>query len=208
MEEQFRLAQHKKFAASSEALPGQGELFDEAESVDDAVDDAVEEESETSAEQEASRRNKRTKPKRKPLPANLPRETEVLEFVPAKVKVIETVRPKYACRQCEKQDDGSREQSPVKQASVAPAIIPKGIATPSLLSQIITSKYQYSLPLYRQEALFMQHGIELSRKTMADWVLKSAEALIPFCLLLRQILLKQPVIHADDKFVGNEFEHA
>ena len=231
MEEQFRLAQHKKFAASSEALPGQGELFDEAES----VDDAVEEESETSAEQEASRRNKRTKPKRKPLPANLPRETvvldlaeedkhchccghalhqigedraEKLEFVPAKVKVIETVRPKYACRQCEKQDDGSREQSPVKQASVAPAIIPKGIATPSLLSQIITSKYQYSLPLYRQEALFMQHGIELSRKTMADWVLKSAEALIPFCLLLRQILLKQPVIHADDKFVGNEFEHA
>jgi len=224
LEELFRLAQHKKFGASSEAHSGQGELFDEAES----VDEVAEETTQAPAEQDVIRSYKRNKPKRKPLPANLPRETvvldlaeedkicdccghalhqigedraEKLEFVPAKVKVIETVRPKYACRQCEKQDDGSREQSPIKQASVAPAIIPKGIATPSLLSQIITSKYQYSLPLYRQEALFMQHGIELSRKTMADWVLKCAEALVPFCLLLRQILLKQPVVHADETTV-------
>ena len=47
----------------------------------------------------------------------------------------------------------------------------------------------------------MQHGIELSRKTMADWVLKCAEALAPFCLLLRQIQLKQPVIHGDETTV-------
>ena len=200
LEEQFRLAQHKKFGTSSEAYPGQGELFDEVESVDDVAEETIQ----APVEQDVIRSYKRNKPKRKPLPANLPRETvvldlaeedkicdccghalhqigedraEKLEFVPAKVKVIETVRPKYACRQCEKQDDGSREQSQIKQAPVAPAIIPKGIATPSLLGQIITSKYQYSLPLYRQESLFMQHGIELSRKTMADWVLKCAEAL-------------------------------
>jgi transposase len=50
---------------------------------------------------------------------------------------------------------------------------------PSLLAQIISRKYQYGLPLYRQEALFKQYGIELTRKTMSDWMLKSAAACSP-----------------------------
>lgn len=124
----------------------------------------------------------RNKPKRKPLPKDLPREvvvhdiadedkvcdscqgelhkigedkSEKLEFIPAQVKVIEHVRPKYSCKACEQ--DGTCNQ--VKQAPVPSSVIPKGYATPSLLSQIITSKYQYGLPLYRQETMFKQYGI-------------------------------------------------
>ncbi|QDO86619.1 transposase [Shewanella psychropiezotolerans] len=52
--------------------------------------------------------------------------------------------------------------------------MPKGIATPSLLSQIITAKYQYHMPLYRQETQFKQWGIHLSRRTMSDWMMKSS----------------------------------
>lgn len=99
--------------------------------------------------------------------------SEKLEFIPAKVKVIEHVRPKYACRECEK----SGTSNSVKQAPVPKSIIPKGYATPSLVSQIIISKYQYGLPLYRQESMFKQYGIELSRKTMADWMMRSGDIL-------------------------------
>lgn len=208
--EQFRLAQQKAFGASGETHPGQGQLFDEAES------EELAEESEPSTVEGHTR----NKPKRKPLPADLPREvivldipdedkvcrcggtlhkigedrSERLEFIPARVKVIETVRPKYVCRCSEKED----EQAEIKQAPVPPAVIPKGIATPSLLSQIVTSKYQYGLPLYRQESMFKQYGIDLSRKTMADWMIRCSETLEVLYTLLRQILLQQSVIQADE----------
>jgi len=211
LEEQFRLAQQKQFGASSEAHPGQGELFNEAEEL--AVE-VIEPEQETIE-------YTRNKPKRKPLPKDLPREviihdipdedkvcegcsgklhkigedkSEKLEFIPAKVKVIEHVRPKYGCRECEKSGTENR----IKQAPVPNSVIPKGYATPSLLSQIITSKYQYGLPLYRQEAMFKQVGIELSRKTMADWMMRCSDLLAPLYDRLHELILKQSVIQADE----------
>lgn len=212
--EQFRLAQQKQFGASSEAHPGQGQLFNETEEVAEQAQIEAEEEKQTISYE-------RKKPTRKPLPKDLPREvvvhdiadedkicdccghelhkmgedkSEKLEFVPAKIKVIEHIRPKYSCRHCEQTNITSN----IKQAPVPTSVIPKGIATASLLSQIITSKYQYGLPLYRQESLFKQYGIELSRKTMADWMIKSAALLAILYDLLREILLKQAVIQADE----------
>ena len=210
LEEQFRIAQHKQFGKSTEGHPGQGELFNEAEEL------VVE--SETAEETMSYTRKKAT---RKPLPKDLPREVivhdisdeektcdccsgelhrigedkaETLQFIPAQVKVIEHVRPKYACRTCEK----GGISNTIKQAPVPHSVIPKGYATPSLLSQIITSKYQYGLPLYRQEAMFKQHGIELNRKTMADWIIRCAALFKPLYEQLRQHLLKQAVIAADE----------
>ncbi|MFQ3236794.1 MAG: transposase [Paraglaciecola sp.] len=98
----------------------------------------------------------RKQPKRKPLPKDLPREvvhdtakedkvcaccngelhkigakkSDKLKFIPTQVKVIEHVRPNYACSSCEK--DGT--QNKIKQAPVPASIIPKGYGTPSLLS--------------------------------------------------------------------------
>lgn len=218
LEEQFRLAQQARFGTKSEGYPGQGELFNEVEELVELI----------VSEQETIEYT-RNKPKRKPLPKDLPREvvvhdiadedkvcdscqgelhkigedkSEKLEFIPAQVKVIEHVRPKYSCKACEQ--NGTCNQ--VKQAPVVPSVIPKGYATPSLLSQIITSKYQYGLPLYRQESMFKQYGIELSRKTTADWMMKSADILQRLYDRLRQHLLKQSVIHADEttlKVVGD-----
>lgn len=211
--EQWRLAQQKQFGKSSEVSPGQGELFDETTA---DLDDNVDTGSDTQTVSYT-----RTKPKRKPLPKDLPRETvlldiaesdkvceccqgerhrlgedrsEKLEFIPAQLKVIETVRPKYACRVCEK----TGIKNPIQQAAMPPSMIPKGIATPSLLSQIITGKFQYSLPLYRQEAMFKQYGIELSRRTMSDWMKKCSDALQPLYDRLHSILLEQPVVQADE----------
>ena len=167
LEEQFRLAQQQRFGAQSESHPAQGDLFNEAEAELDVIEDVV----------ESIPTTVKKKPVRQKLPKDLEREviihdlseeeksrdccgnqlhqmgesrSEKLEFIPAKVKVIEHVRLKYSCRTCEK--EGIRTK--VKSAAVPPSPIPKGIATPSLLSQIMTSKYQYALPLYRQESLF------------------------------------------------------
>ncbi len=209
--EQFRLAQQKQFGKSSEANLGQGDLFNEAEKlVDEIVEPEVEAISYT-----------RNKPKRKPLPEDLPREvivhdipesekvcdccngelhkigedkSEQLKFIPAVVKVIEHRRPKYSCRACEKNETKVQ----IKIAPVPATPIPKSFATPSLLSQIITSKYQFSLPLYRQEALFKQHGIELNRKTMSEWMIKCSTLFKPIIDRLREHLLQQSVIQADE----------
>ena len=210
--EQFRLAQQKQFGKSAEGFVGQGELFNEAEEVTVSVEAEPLEISYT-----------RSKPTRKPLPKDLPREqvihdiddkscaccggelhkigedtAEKLEFIPAQVKVIEHIRPKYACRDCDK----SGTRSKIKQQPMPAMPINKGIATASLLSQLITSKYQYGLPLYRQESLFKQYGIELSRQTMSDWVIKSATLFTQLVERLKVELLKQPVLNADETTVN------
>lgn len=216
LEEQFRLARHKQFAASTEASSGQGELFNEVEAENDAPDLSQEETVETE-----DIRYTRNKGKRAALPKDLPREevlhdipdedkicpccasalhkigeerSEQLAFIPAQIKVLEHVRPKYACRQCEKNET----TTPIVIAPVPSSPIPKSIATPSLLSQIIVHKYQFALPLYRQEALFKQYGINLNRKTLSRWMIRCAELLEPVLECLKQHLKAQPVIHADE----------
>ena len=208
--EQFRLAQQRMFGTKNEAYPGQGELFDESDSVE-----------EVSSPEQENISYTRNKPTRQALPKDLPREvvvhdlsaedkscdacghglhkmgedkSEQLEFIPAQVKVIEHVRLKYSCRACEKNAD----KTPVKVAALPKAPIPKSIATPSLLSQIITNKFQYALPLYRQESMFKQHGIELNRKTMSEWMMRCAELFKPIIERLHEALLTQGVIHADE----------
>ncbi|MFT5760616.1 MAG: transposase [Alteromonadaceae bacterium] len=104
--------------------------------------------------------------------------SEKLEFVPAHIKVIETIRPKYAYKECEKTGVANH----IKTAPMPPTPIPKGIATASLLSQLITAKYQYGLPLYRQESMFNDYGISLSRQTMSDWLMRCSELLMPHCV--------------------------
>ncbi len=209
--EQFRLAQQRQFGKSGEAANQLG-LFNESEETDTAAADESEADTETIT-------YTRHKPKRKPLPAHLPRETvvhdiedkscdccghdlhrigeetsEQLEFIPAQVKVVEHVRPKYGCRHCERNGTEVR----IKIAPVPKSPIPKSIATASLLAQVITSKYQYALPLYRQEQMFRQFDIDLNRKTLAEWMMRCGDLLEPLYQRLKDRLLQQSVIQADE----------
>ena len=214
--ERYEVEKRRYYGAKSEQSPGAGETFNEAEESLDEADKALLNETSESAPETL-----KNKPKRKPLPKELPRDvvtidlpdedkqcdccqgqlhrigesrSEKLEFVPAHIKVIETVRPKYACRACER----TGTQNNIKVAPMPATLIPKGIATASLLSQIISAKYQYGLPLYRQETMFNEFGIELSRKTMSDWIMRSSDLFAPLYDKLKDTLLKQPVLHADE----------
>jgi len=121
-------------------------------------------------------------------------EREELELIPAHVQVTRYVREKYGCRCCEQHGTVSS----VKVAPPVPALFAKSYATPSLVAQIIINKFQFALPLYRQEALFAGLDILLSRQTQSQWLLRVAECLKPLRALMHAALLAQDVIFADE----------
>ena len=208
-EEQHRLSQHKRFGASSERYEGQGQLFNEAEALADE-EPAEEQENQTVPA------HTRKKPKRRSLADNgtLPRIIEnidlpecekqcrcglhrfkmdeeisyKLKVEPAKVQIVEYHRHKYACA-CE---DG------IKTAPMPKTAIPKSIATPELLAWVITNKYCDALPLYRQGFILKRLGVEISRAVMADWMIKCSELLECLYEALRQRMVKQPCLQADE----------
>ena len=91
--------------------------------------------------------------------------TERLHVVPAKLQVIVTVRPKYACRKCE---EG------VTQAPAPAHLIEGALPTEGMLAHVLVSKFADHLPLYRQSQIYARSGIELHRSTLADWVGKAS----------------------------------
>ena len=118
--------------------------------------------------------------------------SEQLEFTPAVLKVLQHVRPKYACKSCE---EG------VKIAPVPVVILPKSIATPGLLAHILACKFEDHLPLYRQEQIWQRLGVELPRATLCNWVLKCGELFVPLVELLKEELLERNYVHADETTV-------
>jgi transposase len=155
----------------------------------------------------------RTRPCRKPLPAHLPREertldapgphcpccggglhaigesvSEQLDWVPAQLRVLRTVRPKFACRACAR----------VVQAPAPERPIAGGLATPALLAQVLVSKYADHTPLYRQAQIMARHGVELERSTLAGWVGGACWWLEALHDRLRQDVLASDHLFADD----------
>ncbi|WP_146851828.1 IS66 family transposase, partial [Acidomonas methanolica] len=84
---------------------------------------------------------------------------EILEFIAAKLKVVETARLKKSCRQCETMVQPEAPSRPV----------PRGMAGPGLLAHILVSKFDDHLPLYRQAEIFARQGVEIPRSTLIDW---------------------------------------
>jgi transposase len=115
--------------------------------------------------------------------------TKILEHVPSKLEVHEHVRPKYACRYCK---NGVASPPPPQRP------IARGIAGPGLIAQIVVSKFGDHLPLYRQEDIFVRHGLHIARSTLCDWVSTAAEILQPFYELQRRLVVQSAVMWTDD----------
>lgn len=222
LQEQFRLAQLKRFAPSSEKLGAQGCLFNEAEQ--DAVSFA--QESEQDAEAEATDDTKVTGKKRgrKPLPAHLKRvrvehdlpesdkvcgcchgalhrmgeeTSEQLNIIPATVEVLQHVRFKYGCRQCDRHGESSK----ILTSPMPPQPIPGSIASASTVATVLTAKYADGTPLYRLHDAFLRGEVDVARGTMANWVIKSGLLFAPLFEALRRELLRNAFIHGDETTV-------
>ena len=156
---------------------------------------------------------KAARPARRPLPEHLPRETqrhepqqqacpdcggtlrhlgedvsEMLEYVPARFKVIRHVRPKLSCPHCER----------IVQAPAPSRPIDRGLAGPGLLAHVLVAKYSDHLPLYRQVEIYGREGIALERSTLADWVGACSAGMEPLVEALRRYVLDCGKLHADD----------
>lgn len=114
--------------------------------------------------------------------------SERLEYVPASLEVIEEACQKYACA----------KGCTVVTAAKPAAPIEKGMAGPGLLAHVAVSKYGDHLPLHRQEAIFGRQGVELSRKTMCDWMRRCAELVRPVFDLMKERVLSSKVLQTDD----------
>jgi transposase len=155
----------------------------------------------------------RSKPGRKPLPAHLPRErvvvpgptecgccgskrlaklsedvTERLEVVPRQWKVVQIVREKFTCRDCET----------ISQAPAPFSVLPRGFAGPSLLAMIVFEKYGQHQPLNRQSERYAREGIDLSLSTLADQVGGCAALLRPLYELIRAHVFAGDRVHGDE----------
>ena len=96
--------------------------------------------------------------------------TERLEIIPAQVRVIVTVRPKYACRSC---SDG------VTQAAAPAHIIEGGLPSEGAIAYVLVAKYADFLPLYRLSQILMRSDLDIHRSTLAGWVGKASFHLAP-----------------------------
>ena len=194
-------------------------LLDQLEmQLEDAEADATEDElaAERSALPTSVKAFERRRPVRKPFPEHLPRErvviaapancpccgstklsklgedvTETLEVVPRQWKVIQTVRERFSCRQCET----------ISQPPAPFHVTPRGFAGPNLLAMILFEKFGQHQPLNRQSERYAREGIDLSLSTLADQVGACATALSPLHVLIERHVLAAERLHGDDTTV-------
>jgi transposase len=210
--EQYKAQLHKlrrmKFGQSSEALDAQ------IHQLELRLEDLEEGEAAAKAPTSSSRpRPERRQPVRRPLPEHLPREevihpagdvcpgcggthfsklgedvTDVLDKIPARLKVVRHIRPKLSCRACET----------IIQAPAPDLPIEKGRPGAGLIANVVTSKYLDGLPLYRQSAILAREGIEIERATLADWVGHAAWWVSPLAVMIGAYVMAAEIIHTDD----------
>ena len=112
----------------------------------------------------------------------------MLEYVPARFKVIRTVRPKLSCACC----------SRIVQEPAPNRPIDRGLAGPGLLAHVLVAKYADHLPLYRQAEIYAREGVELDRSTLADWVGGASRTLRPLVEALKRYVLSAEKLHGDE----------
>jgi transposase len=199
-----------QFGRSSEKLDAQ---IEQLELVLEDLEEGEAARPASAAQRESGQpRRERRQPVRRPLPDHLPREeivhhpgsvcpgcggsrfskisedvTEVLEKIPARLKVIRHIRPKLSCRSCER----------IVQAPTPDLPIEKGRPGPGLVANVVVGKYLDGLPLYRQSAILAREGIAI-RATLADWVGHVAWWVMPLAELIGAQVMAAPVIHTDD----------
>jgi transposase len=203
------------------------EAFDQNEALDDLIDDKLQEVAlgETQAETQAETQNlpqsplpapkKKTGPK-KDFPSYLPRvykyytltpeellttegfrftkigevRAQEVIFIPEQVMVVINVREQYACK--------GREELGIKTAPAPERIFSGGYASSSLVAHVLTQKYLYHIPLYRQEEAFKQLEIPIRRASMCSWVMKAGEIFQPLVDVLKETIQATSYIHADE----------
>ena len=112
-----------------------------------------------------------------------------LKFIPARFEVVEETTYVYACPKC----------GTMKRPRKDPSLLKGSVATPSLVAGIMNAKYVNGMPLARQEREFARYNLNLSTKTMANWIILCAKRYLqPIYDLMREEFLRSRYIHCDE----------
>jgi len=199
--------------STADVSPDQRMLFNEAE-----VLAAIAAADEKAGTQSVDAHERTLKPGRKAIPEKFPRQqvihdipesekvcpidgtplkrigeeiSEQYEYTPPKLIVIQHVRPKYA--------SGCDHSDGVKVAAVPLQLLPKSMASPSLLAHITTAKFVDGLPLTRQAKQFERLGLDIGAGTMGTWMNRiGGEKVVPIINLMNEAMLEEPYIHCDE----------
>ena len=214
-EAQYRLHQNKLFGSSSEKTsPDQLSIFNEAESESkpEAPEPTVEEITYNRKKKQGHREEMIKDLPVEIIEYHLPEEEQEcdcgaelhimskeirkeLKVLPAQVSVVEHVQYVYSCRNCEKNDIKTN----VKTAKMPKPPIPKSIASSSAIAYVMSEKFVKSIPLYRQEQEWQRLGVEISRQTMANWMIQSSDRWLKIIYnRMKEHLLQKRILHADE----------
>ena len=123
--------------------------------------------------------------------------SETLQYIPAKLYAEQIHRLKYACRCCEGTADEGIKPT-VRIAPVEPSMIPRSIASASLLSNIFVFKFEDHMPYNRQEKQFKRIGVTICRQDMANWQQQAYKKLIPLLNIFEETVKRGPIIRMDE----------
>ncbi|WP_133140982.1 IS66 family transposase [Legionella maceachernii] len=121
--------------------------------------------------------------------------TEQLDVVPQMTFRVVHIRKKYACKACEET---------IRLAKFPKQPIDKAIASAGLLAAVIDSKFNRHMPLYRQEAMFHEAGLSVTRGTLSNWLIHSAKLLTPLVKLLEATIQDYDVAYVDELCRGQK----
>lgn len=122
---------------------------------------------------------------------------EVLKYEPAKLYIEEHITYSYACKACEEKEGTAN----IVTTKAPNNLLHKSMASNELLSHVICLKYQFALPLYRQETYFDMLGVILSRQTLSNWVIGAANEFKVVYDIMKEKLLKSHYVQADETTV-------
>ncbi len=117
-------------------------------------------------------------------------ETQKLQYIPGSMRIRVIRRPKLACKK--------HEEAGIVTPELPPQVIAKGLASESMLAQVVTAKYRDHLPLYRQSGIYRRHGAQIPESTLGDWIKVSAELLQPIVGAMHKRILRGDYIGTDD----------
>jgi transposase len=117
---------------------------------------------------------------------------EKIDVIPSKVVINQYVYLKYGCPECE---------NTIKKAEALPSVIPNASCDSGMLIFVTIQKYLYGIPLYRIEQMFSQAAFDVSRTSMARWVIQTADFLGDLAFEIKKYILSQSALHADETTV-------
>ena len=122
-------------------------------------------------------------------------QRQELVFIPAQLKRIDHIQHAYKCQACSEKNPSDK----IVKAPIPKAPLAHSLGSASIIAHTIHQKFNLKVPNYRQEEDWARMGLPITRKEISNWHIKASQYYLESLYnLLREKLLEQPLLHADE----------